>query len=187
MEVRFLGLPDVALLVPRRFVDNRGFFSETWSEREFRQNVADIGFVQDNHSKSTYRGTVRALHCQRPPADQGKLIRVVRGAVLDAVVDVRKGSPCYGRALTMRLDAAEGAQLWIPPGFLHGFCTLEDDTEVVYKVTAYYSPVHDTGVLWNDPHINIEWPVDPTKAIVSDKDRRLPLLCDLPELFVYRP
>jgi len=185
MEVRNLELPDLALILPRRFVDDRGFFAETWSDRDFRTHVTDVGFVQDNHSKSTRRGTVRALHCQRPPAAQGKLVRVVRGSVLDVAVDIRRGSRGYGRTVAVKLDAAEGAELWVPPGFLHGFCTLEDDTEVLYKVTAYYSPADETGVLWNDPDLDIDWPVDATQAILSDKDRVLPRLRDLPQLFAY--
>jgi len=186
MEVRFFELPDVALVIPRRFADDRGFFAETWNDREFREQVADFGFVQDNHSKSSRAGTVRGLHFQKPPVAQGKLVRVVRGCVLDVVVDIRRGSPTYARSVAARLDAAEGAQLWVPPGFLHGFCTLEDDTEVLYKVTAYYSASHDAGVQWDDPDLALSWPVDPSHAILSDKDRNHPRLRDLPDFFVYR-
>jgi len=185
MEVRHLDLPDVALVIPRRIEDGRGSFAETWNDRAFRERVADFGFVQDNHSRSSHRGTVRGLHFQKPPAAQGKLVRVVRGAVLDVAVDIRRGSPGYGRSITVRLDATEGAQLWMPPGFLHGFCTLEDDTEVLYKVTADYSASHDAGVRWNDPDLAVIWPVGSTDAILSDRDRNHPRLRDLPDYFVY--
>lgn len=185
MEVRFFDIPDVALVTPRRFEDARGFFAETWSERAFRARVADIGFVQDNHSKSTRIGTVRGLHFQRPPHAQGKLVRVIRGAVLDVAVDIRKGSPGWGRSVAVELSAAEGAQLWIPPGFLHGFCTLEDNTELLYKATAYYSADHDAGVLWDDADLGLTWPVGAEVAILSDKDRNLPRLRDLPDYFIY--
>jgi dTDP-4-dehydrorhamnose 3,5-epimerase len=163
MNIRELDIPDVKLVVPKRFGDARGHFSETWSDRLFRAEVADVTFVQDNHSMSAKKGTLRGLHFQRPPLAQGKLVRVVRGSVFDVAVDIRKGSPAYRRHVAVRLDAAVGAQLWVPPGFLHGFCTLEDETEVIYKATSYYSPVHDAGVLWCDPDLAIDWPVTPPR------------------------
>ena len=186
MQVRELSIPDVKLIVPRRFSDVRGYFAETWSDRLFRQEVADVTFVQDNQSVSAKKGTLRGLHFQKPPYAQGKLVRVVRGSIFDVAVDMRRGSPTYRQHVAVRLAAVDGAQLWVPPGFLHGFCTLEDETEVLYKATSYYSAVHDAGVLWNDPDLGIDWPVGIDSAILSDKDRRLPLLADLPEFFGYK-
>jgi dTDP-4-dehydrorhamnose 3,5-epimerase len=179
MEVRELEIPGLALIVARRFSDKRGYFSETWSDRLFREQVANVSFVQDNQSLSAKKGTVRGLHFQRPPYAQGKLVRVVRGSIFDLAVDIRKGSPTYGRHVGVRLDPGEGAQLWVPPGFLHGFCTLEDETEVFYKATNYYSPSHEAGVLWNDPDLAIDWPVTPDAVVISEKDQRLPLLREL--------
>lgn len=186
MQVRELKIPDVKLIVPRRFSDVRGYFAETWSDRLFRQEVADVTFVQDNQSVSAKKGTLRGLHFQKPPYAQGKLVRVVRGSIFDVAVDMRRGSPTYRQHVAVRLDAVDGAQLWVPPGFLHGFCTLEDETEVFYKATSYYSAGHDAGVLWNDPDLGIDWPVGIDSAILSDKDRRLPRLADLPDFFGYK-
>ena len=183
MAIRGFAISEVKLLIPKRFRDTRGCFSETWSDQIFRQQVADMTFVQDNHSMSTKKGTLRGLHFQRPPHAQGKLVRVVRGAVFEVAVDIRKSSPTYGQHVTIRLDATEGAQLWVPPGFLHGFCTLEDNTEVIYKVTDYYSADHDAGVLWNDPDLKILWPFEAAAVILSEKDKRLPRLRDLPDFF----
>jgi len=176
----------LALIVPNRFSDTRGYFSETWSDRLFRQKIADVSFVQDNQSMSAKKATVRGLHFQKPPCAQGKLVRVMRGSIFDTAVDIRKGSPTYGRHVGVRLDAIEGAQLWVPPGFLHGFCTLEDETEVFYKVTAYYSASHDAGVLWNDPDLGIDWPVEGESVMLSDKDQCYPRLRDLPAYFHYK-
>ncbi len=179
MTILPTNLEEVRLLNPKRFIDQRGFFSETWNEQRFRREVADVGFCQDNHSYSAKRGTVRGLHFQKPPFAQGKLVRALRGSIYDVAVDIREGSPTYGQHVAVILSAADGNQLWVPPGFLHGFCTLEDHTEVFYKVTAYYSIEHDAGVLWNDESLAIPWPVDPATAVLSDKDRRLPRLRDL--------
>jgi dTDP-4-dehydrorhamnose 3,5-epimerase len=134
---------------------------------------------------SARKGTLRGLHFQKPPRAQGKLVRVLRGSIFDVAVDIRRGSPTYGRHVGVTLNATDGGQLWVPPGFLHGFCTLDDDTEVFYKVTSYYSPAHDAGVLWNDPALEIEWPVPPHAAFLSDKDQRHPRLAELPDFFVY--
>lgn len=185
MDTGRLEIPDVKLIVPKRFGDVRGYFSETWSDSQFRETVANVTFVQDNQSMSAKKGTLRGLHFQKPPFAQGKLVRVLRGSLLDVAVDIRKGSPTYGQHVAARLDSMVGAQLWVPPGFLHGFCTLEDETEVFYKATAYYSPGHDAGVLWSDQDLAINWSVDSASAILSEKDRRLPRLRDLPDLFVY--
>jgi dTDP-4-dehydrorhamnose 3,5-epimerase len=178
-------IPDVKLIIPTRFGDDRGHFSETWSDRLFRATVANVGFVQDNQSISEKKGTLRGLHFQKPPSAQGKLVRVLRGSVFDVVVDIRKGSPAYGRHVAVRLDALVGAQLWVPPGFLHGFCTLEDQTQIFYKATSYYSPGDDAGVLWSDQDLAINWPVESASAILSEKDKQLPRLRDLPDHFVY--
>ena len=185
LDIRELEIPDVKLFVPKRFSDVRGCFCETWCERVFRENVENVIFVQDNQSLSVNRGTVRGLHLQKPPEAQGKLVRVLRGSILDVAVDVRRGSPTYTQYVAVKLDAAEGAQLWIPPGFLHGYCTLEDNTEVFYKVTSYYSPSHEVGVRWNDPEININWPIEAESAVLSQKDQLNPVLRDLPDFFCY--
>jgi dTDP-4-dehydrorhamnose 3,5-epimerase len=185
MIIRKFDIPDVKLIVPKRLTDVRGHFSETWSDRMFRQEIADVAFVQDNQSLTVKKGTVRGLHFQRPPFAQGKLVRIVRGSILDIAVDIRKGSPTYGHHVATKLDAVEGAQLWVPPGFLHGFCTLEDQTEVFYKVTAYYSRDHDAGVLWSDPDLRINWPVEADSAVLSRKDQTHPRLAEMPDCFVY--
>jgi dTDP-4-dehydrorhamnose 3,5-epimerase len=187
MDIRELEIPDVKLIVPKRFADARGYFSETWSDRLFREKIANVTFVQDNQSVSARKGTLRGLHFQKPPFAQGKLVRVVHGSVLDVAVDIRNGSPTYRQHVAVKLDALEGAQLWVPPGFLHGFCTLEDQTEVFYKVTSYYSPDHDAGVLWNDEDLRINWPVGTDSVVLSDKDGRLPQLRDLPSYFEFKP
>jgi dTDP-4-dehydrorhamnose 3,5-epimerase len=142
--------------------------------------------VQDNQSISAKKGTLRGLHFQKPPRAQGKLIRVLRGSIFDVAVDIRRGSPSFGRHVAVTLDAISGTQLWVPAGFLHGFCTLEDDTEVFYKVSEYYSPEHDAGVYWNDPDLEIDWPVILETVVLSERDRRLPRLSELPEFFVYQ-
>jgi dTDP-4-dehydrorhamnose 3,5-epimerase len=186
MVIRNFEIPDVKLLVPKRFTDVRGYFSESWSDRMFRQKVSDVAFVQDNQSVTATKGTLRGLHFQKPPFAQGKLVRVVRGSILDIAVDIRQGSPTYGQHIATRLDPIEGAQLWVPPGFLHGFCTLEDETEVFYKVTAYYSAEHDAGVLWSDRDLRINWPFQPHSILLSDKDRTHPRLAEMPSFFVYQ-
>ncbi|MGC8468873.1 MAG: dTDP-4-dehydrorhamnose 3,5-epimerase [Acetobacteraceae bacterium] len=174
MTVVRLAIPEVVLLTPPRFADARGHFSETFNAERFRREVADVSFLQDNQSLSRARGTLRGLHLQLPPFAQGKLVRVVRGAVFDVAVDVRAGSPHYGRHVGATLSAENGAQLWIPPGFLHGFCTIEPDTEVLYKVTAAYDRGSERGIVWNDPTLAIPWPVAPEDAVLSDKDAALP-------------
>jgi dTDP-4-dehydrorhamnose 3,5-epimerase len=183
MEFREFDVPDLKLFVPRRFTDARGSFSEIWVDRWFREEIADLAFVQENQSVSARKGTVRGLHFQKPPAAQGKLVRVTRGSIFDVTVDIRQGSPTYGQYVATCLDAVEGAQLWVPPGFLHGYCTLENETEVCYKVTAYYNPSHEAGVLWNDQDLAINWPVEPDSVVLSDKDQRLPRWRDLGDFF----
>ena len=171
-----LAIPEVILLTPQRFSDQRGFFSETWNEQRFTEAGVPGPFVQDNHALSIERGVVRGLHMQIAPSAQGKLIRAVRGAIWDVAADVRPGSPTYGKHVAVVLSAENWRQLWIPAGFLHGYCTLEPNTEVIYKVTAPWDRQAERGVIWNDPDLAIPWPIDPAKALLSDKDLTLPLL-----------
>jgi len=179
LDITALAIPEVKVLTPRRFGDDRGFFSETYSKRTMEAAGLPGDYVQDNHSLSCGVGTVRGLHFQLPPFAQDKLVRVVRGAILDVAVDLRQGSPTYGRHVSAVISAEAWNQIFVPIGFAHGFCTLTPDTEVVYKVTAPYSPAHDRGLLWNDPALGIDWPVTPEQAILSDKDRVLPRLAEL--------
>lgn len=175
MQVECLDpLPDVLLVTPVRHGDARGFLSETFNAARLAQHGLEGPWVQDNHSLSAPRGTVRGLHCQVAPYAQGKLVRCVRGSIWDVAVDIRAGSPTFGRHAAAELSAANWRQLWIPPGFLHGFCTLEPDTEVLYKVTAPYDRASERGVLWTDPRLALPWPVGPEDAVLSDKDKVLP-------------
>ncbi len=183
MEAKSLAIPGPLLLTPRKFGDVRGFFSEVYNEQKFSSILGGVRFVQDNHSMSTARGTVRGLHFQTAPKAQGKLVRVVRGAIVDVAVDIRRPSSTYGKHVSVELSAENWAQLWIPVGFAHGFCTLEPDTEIIYKVTDYYSPADDKGIAWNDPDIGIEWPVEAADAVLSDKDQRQPRFAGLPDYF----
>lgn len=178
MIVEETAIPAVKLIVPERIGDQRGFFSETWNERALKNAGIDARFVQDNHARSTVKGTVRGLHFQIAPAGQDKLIRCTKGAIFDVAVDIRRGSPTFGRHVSVVLSEQNWAQLWVPKGFAHGYATLEEDTEVQYKVTDYYAPAQERGLLWNDPALSIAWPVDSVAAIVSAKDRELPRLAD---------
>lgn len=187
MQIEETSLPGVLVITPKRFGDERGWFSEVFRDDLFRRAAGDVGFVQDNHSLSRPVGTVRGLHFQRHPTAQGKLIRCIAGAILDVAVDIRVGSPTFGRHVAVELSAETGRQLWVPVGFAHGFCTLVPDTEVVYKVTAPYSAADDGGILWDDPALGIAWPVGPEAALLSDKDRRQPRLADLAPVFTYAP
>jgi dTDP-4-dehydrorhamnose 3,5-epimerase len=168
--VERLAIADLLLLTPPRFLDARGFFSETWNDTRF--TAAGIGgpFVQDNHACSTERGVLRGLHCQIGPNAQGKLVRVVRGAIWDVAVDIRRGSPTYGQHFGAVLSAENWQQLWVPAGFLHGYCVLQADSEVIYKVTAPYDKAAERGVMWNDPALAIPWPLAPGEMLLSDKD-----------------
>jgi dTDP-4-dehydrorhamnose 3,5-epimerase len=174
VKVQPQPISDVLLLEPPRFSDSRGWFSEVFSTRSFPPAVGP--FRQDNQSFSAQPGTVRGLHCQIGPFAQGKLVRVVRGAIWDVAVDIRHGSPSYGQHAAAELSAANGRQLWVPAGFLHGFVTLEAKTEVLYKVTADYDRASERGVIWNDPDLALPWPVSPDAAVLSDKDAKLPPL-----------
>ncbi|MDE0349051.1 MAG: dTDP-4-dehydrorhamnose 3,5-epimerase [Gammaproteobacteria bacterium] len=186
MRVQALGIADVKVLVPVRHGDRRGFFSEVYNRRTLEAAGVAVDFVQDNHSLSAERGTVRGLHFQVPPFAQTKLVRVVRGSVFDVAVDVRRGSPTFGRHVSVILSAAEGNQVLVPAGFAHGLMTLEADTEVLYKVSDYYAPDHDRGILWNDPVLGIDWPIAPAEAVLSEKDRTQPCLTEFDTPFEYR-
>ena len=173
-----LAIPDVVLVQPKRHGDARGYFAETYKKSAFEDFGIAIDFVQDNESLSTQVGVVRGLHFQTPPMAQAKLVRAVRGSIFDVAVDIRKGSPTFGKWVGATLSAAHGEQLLVPHGFAHGFCTLEPDTLVAYKVDAPYSPQNDAGIAWNDPEIAIEWPVTAEAAVLSAKDRDAPRLKD---------
>lgn len=175
--------PGLVALAPSRHQDPRGFLSETYSRRRFGELGIDIDFVQDNHTWSAARGTIRGLHFQIPPHAQGKLVRVLRGAILDVVVDLRHGSPAFGQPIAVELSAENWRQLYVPPGFAHGFCTLTPDSEVLYRMTAYYAPEADRGLAFDDPALGIAWPVEASAAILSEKDKRHPRLGDLPAYF----
>jgi len=183
MQAAVFDISGPVLLTPIRHRDVRGFFSETYNERELRPFLGDARFVQDNHLLSLKAGTIRALHFQVPPKTQGKLIRVTRGSVFEVAVDLRRGSLSYGKHVSTVLTADNWQQLWVPPGFAHGLCTLEPDTEVIYKVTDFYSPEHERGIRWNDPGLDIGWPPVAATPTVLDKDKALPLLADLPAYF----
>ncbi len=178
-------LPGLLLIQPRRFSDSRGYFSETWNRRTLTDHGIDLDFVQDNHSLSHAAGTIRGLHYQSPPHAQAKLVRCGRGSLLDVAVDIRRGSPAYGNWFSAELSAENGTQLLIPEGFLHGFVTLERDTEIVYKCTDYYAPECDGAIRFDDPDIGIDWGIDPNLAILSDKDAAAPLLRDIESPFKY--
>lgn len=183
MEIRSFAITGPALLIPRKYEDARGFFSEVYNVRALEPLIGKARFVQENHSLSRARGTVRGLHFQAPPAAQGKLVRAVRGAILDIAVDIRRRSPTYGQHVSAVLSAENWAEMWIPIGFAHGFCTLETDTEVIYQVTEYYCQASDRGIAWNDPEIAIKWPIDAAEIVLSERDRTHPLLSALPEYF----
>ena len=184
MNAHDLQLVDVKVLTPKKHGDHRGFFSEVYNRKALAEAGIEIEFVQDNHSLSAEKGTVRGLHFQAPPFAQDKLVRVVRGSVFDVAVDLRKGSATYGEHVSVVLSAEAWNQLLVPIGFAHGFMTLEADTEVVYKVSDYYAPEHDHGLLWNDPALGIRWPLAEEEAVLSDKDRVQPRLSELVTPFV---
>ncbi|UCI06849.1 dTDP-4-dehydrorhamnose 3,5-epimerase [Mesorhizobium sp. B1-1-8] len=176
LEVRPLGLDGVLEIVPERHRDARGFFSETWSAGRFAEAGIDLVFVQDNHSYSAAAGVLRGLHYQLPPCAQDKLLRVVRGSVLDVAVDIRRGSPTFAKWVALEISAEKGNQILVPKGFAHGFVTLVPHTEVLYKVTDTFSPEHDRSIRFDDPAIGIEWPALSGGFQLSDKDSKAPLL-----------
>jgi dTDP-4-dehydrorhamnose 3,5-epimerase len=185
MQIEPTSLPDCVILTPARFGDARGWFSETWSARRFAEAGLPGDWVQDNHSFSASVGTLRGLHFQRPPHAQDKLVRCTRGAIFDVAVDVRVGSPTYGRWVGVDLTPENGRQLLVPKGFLHGFVTRAPDTEVQYKCTDTYAPDCDGGIRWDDPEIGIDWGV--TDPVLSAKDQVAPLLADWVSPFVWEP
>lgn len=177
MQIEPTALPDVLILTPHRFGDARGWFTETWNAKAMAEAGLDLPFVQDNHSFSAAKGTLRGLHYQSPPRAQDKLVRCTRGAILDVAVDIRSGSPNYGQWVGVELTPDNGRQLFVPKGFLHGFVTLTSDTEVQYKCSDLYAPENDGAVRWDDPALGIDWGT--TTPILSDKDARAPLLAEI--------
>lgn len=185
MKIEKTSLPDVLMITPNRFGDERGFFSESWSKKAFEAADLSFDFVQDNHSMSAKAGTLRGLHYQSPPHAQDKLVRCGRGALLDVAVDIRKGSPDYGRWVAVELSFENGRQLLVPKGFLHGFISLMPDTEIVYKCTDFYSQECDGAVRWDDPAIGIDWQLGGVAPVLSDKDIKAPYLADIENPFQY--
>ncbi len=179
-------IPDVVLIKPKVFKDDRGFFLETYKKSDFEKAGIKAEFVQDNHSKSV-KGVLRGLHFQKKPFAQGKLVRCIKGRIFDVAVDIRKGSPTYGKWVGYELSEENKHILWIPEGFAHGFLTLSDEAEVIYKVSGgEYSPEHDAGIIWNDPDIDIKWPLDQVDEIIlSEKDKKLPFLREIDTSFEY--
>lgn len=187
MKFHRLAIPEVLLIEPQRLEDGRGFFAETFREDKFAEQGLHVRFLQENHSLSTRTGTLRGLHFQKPPHAQDKLVRVPRGKILDVVVDIREGSPTFGQIVSAELSERNGWQIFVPKGFAHGFVTLEPNTEVLYKVTGYYTPESDTGIRWNDPELAIDWTWN-GEPTLSPRDQIMPLLRDLPKgLFPYGP
>ena len=184
MQLIETTIPAIKLLTPKKHGDHRGFFSETFNRNTFRELTGvDADFVQDNQSLSVEKGVVRGLHYQLPPTAQAKLVRVTRGAILDVAVDIRRGSPTFGKHVAAVISAENWRQIFVPVGFAHGFVTLEANTEVLYKVTAYYSPKDERGIRWNDPELAIDWGISEAAAVLSEKDRKYPTLADATELF----
>lgn len=181
----FEQLPDVILVKPTRHADARGYFEESYNKNRFWSGGVDCEFVQDNHSLSVRRGVLRGLHFQAPPHGQHKLVRCTRGSVLDVAVDIRSGSPTFGKYVAAELSAENGWQLFVPIGYAHGFCTLKENCEIQYKVSSYYSAESDGGIAFNDDAIGIDWPFPDNKLILSDKDKKLPKLDALSTPFDY--
>ena len=170
LEVVPLAIPDVKLIMPKRFGDARGVFHESWQKERYEAAGLVFDFVQDNLSFSKQAGTIRGLHFQRSPFAQTKLVMVPQGRIFDVAVDLRENSPTFGKWVSTELSSEDGYQLLVPQGFAHGFCTLESDTTVLYKVDAYYSPKHEGGIIWSDPELGINWPVDDAGVVLSAKD-----------------
>ena len=185
MNIRQLAIPDVLEIIPDRLGDSRGFFSETYSQAKFEQAGVKLNWVQDNHSYSASAGVLRGLHYQAPPFAQDKLVRVVRGAILDVAVDIRDGSPTYGRWVSLRLSPADWNQILVPKGFAHGFLTLAPETEVIYKVSAPYSASHDKNIRFDDPDIGIDWPLGGAAPVLSERDLRAPAFATVDSGFRY--
>lgn len=186
MKIEKTALRDVLIITPARFGDERGFFSESWSKQAFEAQGLRYDFVQDNHSLSEKAGTLRGLHYQLPPHAQDKLVRCGRGALLDVAVDIRKGSPDFGRWVAVELSFENGRQLLVPKGFLHGFVSLMPETEIIYKCTDYYAPECDGAVRWDDPALGVDWQLQKIVPILSQKDTNAPYLADIDNPFEYR-
>lgn len=182
MNISNTKIEGLKIIEPRLFPDDRGYFYESYNEKKYREAGIDASFVQDNQSFSA-KGTLRGLHGQADPFAQGKLVRVLQGRVLDVAVDIRKNSPTFGQYITVELSGGNHKQFWVPPGFLHGFVTLEDDTIFTYKVTNYYDKASEIGVVWNDPTLNIDWQTDISKLLLSPKDEILPTFADFKSPF----
>jgi len=185
MHIEGTGLPGLQILTPRRFGDTRGFFAETWNQRTLADADINIDWVQDNHSLSDAVGIVRGLHFQAPPHAQDKLVRCGRGTLYDVAVDIRHGSPTYGKWFGIELSFENGKQLLVPKGFLHGFVTRTPDTEIIYKCSDFYAPEADRAVRFDDPAIGIDWGVTSAEVTLSAKDEAAPMLADLPPYFTY--
>lgn len=185
MDIIPTKLPEVLEIIPRRFGDDRGFFSESWNRDSWREAGIDLEFTQDNHSLSAQAGVLRGLHFQAPPRAQDKLVRVVTGAVLDVAVDARRGSPRYGEWVAVEISAAKGNQLLVPKGFLHGFLTLTPDTHFLYKCTDTYAPESEGAVIWNDPDLGIKWGIEETKVTLSEKDKMAQSFANFDSPFVF--
>ncbi|MCB1721466.1 MAG: dTDP-4-dehydrorhamnose 3,5-epimerase [Rhodospirillales bacterium] len=181
-KTRFFG---VFLITPDRFGDARGYFEETYNREALRAHGINTDFIQDNQSLSVNRYTIRGLHFQTPPFAQAKLIRVLSGKIFDVAVDIRRGSPTFGQHITEELSAENARQLFIPTGFAHGFCTCSENTVVAYKISAPYAPEYDCGLYWADPKLGIDWPASDKQALLSDKDRALPMLENVENLFEF--
>jgi dTDP-4-dehydrorhamnose 3,5-epimerase len=187
MDCTPTAIPEILIITPKRFMDGRGFFSETYNACRYAEVIPGVTFVQDNLSLSGPRFTVRGLHLQAPPRAQAKLVSVLQGAVLDVAVDVRRGSPSYGRHVAATLTATRGEQMFVPAGFAHGYCTLEPDTLVHYKVSDYYAPAAERGLFWADPALAIAWPMAPAEAVLSERDRGHAPLAAFETPFLYAP
>jgi dTDP-4-dehydrorhamnose 3,5-epimerase len=183
MQFRAFDIDGPIQIVPRKHEDHRGYFSEIFRLNSFAEHVGPVTFVQENQSLSNAPGTIRGIHFQTPPMAQGKLVRCVAGRLLDVIVDLRQGSSTFGRWVSVILSPQDLNQLWVPVGFGHGFCTLEPNSIISYRVTEYYSPEHDKGVAWDDPEIGVDWPSVADPETLSGKDREQPRLADLPAYF----
>lgn len=184
IEVIKTEIPDVVIVSPRVFGDSRGYFFESWSEKDFREMVRPVKFVQDNESKSRY-GVLRGLHFQKGEHSQSKLVRVVSGRVLDVAVDIRRGSPWFGKHVSVELSGDNHRQLFIPRGFAHGFAVLSEVAVFQYKCDNFYAPETEGAIAWNDPALAIDWQIPASDVLLSEKDSRHPVLADAPELFDY--
>lgn len=183
MRITALEIPDVKLIAPEFIYDHRGYFAETYNRETLRISGVHAAFDRDHISFSASPGTVRGLHFQTPPHALAKLVRVQQGRIFDVALDIRHGSPHFGQHVAIEIDAASGNQVYVPPGFAHGFCTIEPNTIVAYKVSGSYQPEFDVGVAWNDPALSIAWPVSTHDAVMSERDQTMPRLADLPGYF----